>query len=152
MLKHFISAILIIGLSVMAAGQSCDVTHLINVPGTNMYWPQFIFDSGSWLYVSGTNFIGSVNNSIPTGPYLAGGTTNYSYTCGDNGAVATVADMFPGDSVLFLATLCHGIRSYESNNNKQNPAAKGYVELDNAKAIAGLKIGSQRCSVQQSLS
>ncbi len=118
-----------------AQAQTCDLQHLMTVPGGQGYSPCQIFDHGSHLYILGLNYFGAINNSNPANPYWAGGTENLSFSCGDDGTVATYGESFPGDPMLFLATKCKKLRSYDASINANTPTQRGYVDKDDVKVF-----------------
>ncbi len=135
MKKTFLLTALLLLWCAAGSAQTCDLQHLMTVPGGQGYSPSQIFDHGSHLYILGLNYFGAINNSNPANPYWAGGTENLSFSCGDDGTVATYGESFPGDQMLFLATKCKKLRSYDVSINPNTPPQRGYVDKDDVKVF-----------------
>jgi hypothetical protein len=145
MKKHFFFAALVFFfLGALLPGQTCQVTNTFNPARPAAYEPQKCAAKAdkSYFYVLGGNFIASYNNSNPAQPMLVNTTPNYCDTCGDGCRVVRGMAMFPGDTMIFETTNCHGVRAYDISN-AGNFSEKAYANVNNS-VIGAIVTGGKR--------
>jgi hypothetical protein len=144
MSRKFLAAALFLLAAFPLLAQNCQVTYLSSSGISGGYSPMKAHIRGSYLYVHGGNFIKVFNIGGCDQPMAVGNTDNFIYTCGDGQQSTYDTAMFPGDSVIFLTTKCHGIIAYETASSPGSPARKGYAKANTVLAIASLKLNNAR--------
>lgn len=144
MIKKCLLLMILALVAVPLLAQNCQVTYLNSLGISGGFSPMKAHIRGSYMYIHGGNFIKIYNISSPEAPIGVGSTDNFIYTCGDGQQSTYDTALFPGDSVIFETTKCHGIIAYDLATSPGSPARKGYANANSVLSIAVLKFSNAR--------
>lgn len=127
-------------------GSTCNFTFVKDLSTTETgYSPSEAIYSNGFLYVNGTRFVKVYNLQDPSNP-IGVGNTEKNFSCGDVDWVSKNMNYFPGDNLLFLPTLCKGLRAYNIST-PASPVCVGFVDVVSAPMVAPIIIGSKRYAI-----
>ncbi|MEJ5165744.1 MAG: hypothetical protein WHV67_01805 [Thermoanaerobaculia bacterium] len=130
----------------LSFGSTCDFTFVKDLPTETGYAPsEAVYTPNGFLYVNGTRWVKVYNVQDPSNP-IGVGNTEKNFSCGDVDWVSKNMNYFPGDTLLFLPTLCKGLRAYDIST-PSSPVCVGFVENVSAPLVAPIVIGSKRYAI-----
>lgn len=123
------------------SAQPCEITWISETNVDDAPFVKF-FSQGGFIFAEGQNYVQVWDNSNPAEPFKAGGTPNMAFTCGDTSRVLRDVAHFPNDSILFLASECHGIKMFEVASNPIKPKEKASINRNTINGIASFINGT----------